>query len=70
MDNYSKGHHHIQWCSLRERHVRRICYPNIGSSLYKTMHHDAVNQLFKNKYGIDLKKIGFINVTRLDFEKK
>ena len=38
--------------------------------LYKTMHHEAVNQLFKNKYGIDLKKIGFINVSRLDFEKK
>lgn len=32
MDNLSKGHHHIRWCSLGERHVRRICYPNIGSS--------------------------------------
>lgn len=38
--------------------------------LYKTSHHDAVNQLFKNKYGIDLKKIGFINIARLNFEKK
>lgn len=44
--------------------------PTLDHPLYKTMHHDAVNQLFKNKYGIDLKKIGFINVSRLDFEKK
>ena len=44
--------------------------PTLDHPLYKTMHHEAVNQLFKNKYGIDLKKIGFINVSRLDFEKK
>ena len=44
--------------------------PTLDQPLYKTMHHEAVNQLFKNKYGIDLKKIGFINVSRLDFEKK
>ena len=44
--------------------------PTVDHPLYKTMHDDAVNQLFKNKYGIDLKKIGFINVSRLVFEKK
>lgn len=44
--------------------------PTLDHPLYKTTHHDAVNQLFKSKYGVDLKKIGFINVTRLDFEKK
>lgn len=37
--------------------------------IFKTMHHDAVNQLFKTKYGIDLKKIGFINETRLVVKK-
>lgn len=44
--------------------------PTVDNPLYVTKHHDAVNQLFKNKYGIDLKKIGFINVARLNFEKK
>lgn len=44
--------------------------PTLDHPLYKTSHHEAVNQLFKNKYGVDLKKIGFINASRLDFEKK
>lgn len=44
--------------------------PTLDNPLYKATHHYAVNQLFKNKHGIDLKKIGFIKVSRLDFEKK
>ena len=43
--------------------------PTLDHPIFKTMHHDAVNQLFKTKYGIDLKKIGFINETRLVVEK-
>ena len=43
--------------------------PTFDHPIFKTMHHDAVNQLFKTKYGIDLKKIGFINETRLVVEK-
>ena len=44
--------------------------PTLDHPLYKTTHHDAINLLFKNKYGIDLKKIGFINVSRSNFEKQ
>jgi hypothetical protein len=43
--------------------------PTLDHPIFKTMHHDAVNQLFKTKYGIDLKKIGFINETRFVVEK-
>ena len=44
--------------------------PTLDHPLFKTTHPDAVNQLFKNKYGVDLKKIGFINESRLSVEKK
>ena len=44
--------------------------PTLDHPLFKTMHHDAVNQLFIKKYGVDLKKIHYINETRLSFEKK
>ena len=43
--------------------------PTLDHPIFKTTHHNAVNQLFKTKYGIDLKKIGFINETRLIVEK-
>ena len=44
--------------------------PTLDHHLYKTMHHEAVNQLFITHYGIHLKKISYINVSRRDFEKK
>ena len=44
--------------------------PTLDHPLFKMMHHDAVNKLFIKKYGVDLKKIHFINETRLSFEKK
>lgn len=44
--------------------------PTLDHPLFKTTHHDAINQLFMSKYGVDLKKIGFINESRLIFVKK
>ena len=34
-----------------------------------SQHKDAINQLFKNKYGVDLAKAGIINTGRMLCEK-
>ena len=34
-----------------------------------SQHKDAINQLFKNKYGVDLGKAGIINIGRMSCEK-
>ena len=34
-----------------------------------SQHKDAINQLFKNKYGVDLAKAGIINTGRMSCEK-
>ena len=34
-----------------------------------SQHKDAINQLFKNKYGVDLAKAGIINTGRMSYEK-
>ena len=34
-----------------------------------SQHKDAINQLFKNKYGVDLAKVGIINAGRMSCEK-
>ena len=34
-----------------------------------SQHKDAINQLFKNKYGVDLAKAGIINIGRMSCEK-
>ena len=45
-------------------------YSTMGEHpLFKTSHHEPINQLFIKKYGVDLKKIGFINESRLHVEK-
>ena len=64
-DTVTYGSTHLEKGMFVEYITQTLDHP-----LYKTTHHDAVNQLFKNKYGIDLKKIGFINAARLNFEKK
>ena len=45
-------------------------YSTMGAHpLFKTSHPEPINQLFIKKYGVDLKKIGFINEARLLVEK-
>lgn len=34
-----------------------------------SQHKDTINQLFRNKYGVDLDKAGIINVGRMSCEK-
>lgn len=34
-----------------------------------SQHKDAINQLFKNKYEVDLAKAGIINTGRMSYEK-
>lgn len=44
--------------------------PTLDHPIFKTTHHDSVNKLFMRKYGVDLKRIHFINESRLSAEKK
>lgn len=48
------------------KYVTKITTPPLQSL---SQHKDAINQLFKNKYCVDLGKAGIINVGRMSCEK-